>query len=62
MTREVVFVVRRVDPLSFVPSDNSSSAPEEGGVGGSARDGTLCGTPTDDRTGEEAPELEAWTT
>lgn len=59
-TGEVVFVVRILDPLSFVPSDSSSSAPEEGGVGESAREGALRGALTDDRTGEEVPELEAW--
>ena len=58
LTGEVVFVRRRVDSLSFMPSDNSSSAPED--VGERAREGALCGTPTDDRTGEEEPELEAW--
>lgn len=66
MTR-VIFVVgeeglvRRVDSLSFVPSDSSSSAPEEGGVGERAREGALWGTPTDERTGEDAPESEART-
>ena len=59
---EVVFVVgemglaRRVDPLWFVPSDNSSSAPDEGGVG--ERRGTLWGAPRCERTGEDAPESE----
>ena len=63
VTRPVAFVLgdeglaRRVDPLWFVPSDNSSSAPEEGGVGGRGR-GTRWGTPTDERTGEDAPESE----
>ena len=64
---EVAFVegekclARRVDPLLFPPSDNSSSAPEEGGVGERAREGALCGTPTDERTGEDALESEART-
>ena len=67
VTIEVAFLVgeeglaRRVDPLSFVPSDNSSSAPEEGGVGGGWREGALRGAPTDVRTGEDAPESEART-
>ena len=53
-------LARRVDPLSFGPSDNSSSAPEEGGVGGRReRKGALWGTPTDGRTGEDAPESDA---
>lgn len=61
VTRELAFVTgerlaRRVDSLSCVPSDNSSSAPEEGGVG--ERRGTLRGTPTE-RTGEDAPDSEA---
>lgn len=47
-----------VDFFSFVPSDNSSSAPEEGGVGERAREGALWGAPADDRTGDEAPESE----
>lgn len=64
VAREAVFVVRedgltrRVDPLWFVPSDNSSSAPEEGGVGEKGRMGTLWGAPADGRTGEDAPESE----
>ena len=49
--------MRRVEFLSCGPSDNSSSAPEEGGVGGRAWEGALWGAPTD-RTGEEAPESE----
>jgi len=63
-TVEVVFAVgkeglaRRVVPLSFIQSDNSSSAPEEGGVGERAREGALRGTPTDERTGEDALESE----
>lgn len=61
MTRELVFAARRVDPFSFVSSDSSSSAPEDGGVGESAREGALCGTPADGRTGEEALELEVCT-
>ena len=67
MTGKAFFVVseevlaRRVDSLSFVPSDNSSSAPEEGGVGGSWREGALWGAPTDERTGEDALESEART-
>ena len=65
VTRAEVFVVedegfaRRVEPLWFVPSDNSSSAPEEGGERG--REGALWGTPPDERTGEDAPESEART-
>jgi hypothetical protein len=58
VTGEVGFVLRRVAPLSYGPSDNSSSAPEEGEVGGRAWEGALWGAPTDDRTGEEAPESE----
>jgi hypothetical protein len=68
VTGEVVFVVRekglarRVDSLSFVPSDNSSSAPEEGEVGGrKGREEALWGAPTDERTGEDVPESEART-
>lgn len=54
-------LARRVDPLWFAPSDNSSSAPEEGGVGERAREGALRGAPRDERTGEDAPESEART-
>ena len=65
VTREVAFTVDegsgwRELSLPFVPSDNSSSAPEEGGVGGRrGREGALLGAPTDERTGEDAPESDA---
>jgi len=64
VTEEGVFtegLARRVDSLLFMQSDNSSSAPEEGGVGERGREGALWGTPTDDRTGEDAPESEVRT-
>jgi hypothetical protein len=67
VAEEVVFaaekegLARRVDLLSFIPSDNSSSAPEEGGVGERAREGALWGAPTDERTGEDAFESEVRT-
>ena len=50
-----------MNSFSFVPSDNSSSAPEEGGVGERAREGALRGAPTEARTGEDALESEART-
>jgi hypothetical protein len=65
VTEGVVFVVgeeglaRRVACLSFVPSENSSSAPEEGEAGcWRGREQAPWVTPTDERTGEDAPESE----
>ena len=50
-----------MNSFSFMPSDNSSSAPEEGGVGERAREGALRGAPIEARTGEDALESVART-